>query len=89
MPPIHHSADVDHIETFYRERGEPLRVQVSLAEHHRELDALLAARSYRLEGMISVLTACTEDVIAATPSTTPVETMNDRDSWRLEPSTRS
>lgn len=54
---------------------------MSPAEHHRDLDAFLAARGYRIEGETSVLTASTGEVIAATASAVTVETVTDRDDW--------
>ncbi|WP_326822560.1 GNAT family N-acetyltransferase [Streptosporangium sp. NBC_01756] len=72
---------IDEVETFYGERGQPACVQVCPAEHHRSLDASLAARGYILNGRTLVLTAPTADVIAATAATTPVETVDDRARW--------
>lgn len=54
------------VEAFYGERGLPAAVQVSPAARHIGLDAHLAARGYRLEAPICVLTAPTRDV--ATPA---------------------
>ncbi|MFD1503071.1 GNAT family N-acetyltransferase [Streptosporangium lutulentum] len=81
LPPLHRATGVDRVEEFYRERETPLRVQVSPAEHHRDLDALLAARGYRIEGETSVLTASTGEVIAATAPAATVETVTDRGEW--------
>lgn len=69
---------VGHVEAFYRERGRPAMVQ--LGPEHRELDALLAARGYRLDAPTSVLTARTDDVVAATPDV-PVELAERPDDW--------
>ena len=81
LPPLHRATGVERVEEFYRERETPLRVHVSPAEHHRDLDAFLAARGYRIEGETSVLTASTGEVIAATASAVTVETVTDRDEW--------
>ncbi|WP_271222194.1 GNAT family N-acetyltransferase [Streptosporangium carneum] len=64
----------EHVERFYGERGLPVRVQVSPAERHRELDEFLAARGYRHGGATAVLTAATQDVIAATTTGTGAAT---------------
>jgi arginase family enzyme/GNAT superfamily N-acetyltransferase len=69
---------VDHVEAFYRERGRQAMVQLGPA--HRDLDALLAGRGYRLDAPTSVLTARTDDVVAATPDV-PVELAERPDAW--------
>jgi GNAT superfamily N-acetyltransferase len=55
---------IEHLETFYRSRGRPVMVQLGPA--HGRLDALLAGRGYRIDAPTSVMTAVTEDVVAAT-----------------------
>ena len=69
---------VEHVEAFYRGRGRPAMVQLGPA--HRELDVLLAGRGYRVDAPTSVLTARTEDVVAATPDA-PVELTGRADAW--------
>ncbi|GAA4237382.1 arginase family enzyme/GNAT superfamily N-acetyltransferase [Streptosporangium album] len=81
LPLLGRTTTVDEVEAFYRERGQPACVQVSPAEHHRSLDAALAARGYALTGKTLVLTASTADVIAETTSTIPVETVDDPARW--------
>ncbi|MEU9833559.1 GNAT family N-acetyltransferase [Streptosporangium sp. NPDC048047] len=74
LPPPAPVTSIEHVERFYRDRGAPVRVQISPAEHHRELDARLAGLGYRVESGVAVLSARTEDVLAATSSagTAPV-----------------
>jgi arginase family enzyme/GNAT superfamily N-acetyltransferase len=57
---------IEAIESFYRSRGLPVLVQVAPAHHHAGLDAVLAARGYRLAAPSLVLTAPISHVIAAT-----------------------
>jgi arginase family enzyme/ribosomal protein S18 acetylase RimI-like enzyme len=71
---------IDEVESFYRERRQRVCVQVTPAERHRSLDALLAARGYELTGRTLVLTAPTRDVIAVTASAIPVDTVSDLES---------
>ncbi|MDT5024912.1 MAG: arginase [Micromonosporaceae bacterium] len=60
----HHG--IEAVESFYRSRGLPVLVQVAPAHHHAGLDAVLAARGYRLAAPTLVLTAPTADVVTAT-----------------------
>jgi ribosomal protein S18 acetylase RimI-like enzyme len=60
----HHG--IEAVESFYRSRGLPVLVQVAPAHHYARLDAVLAARGYRLAAPTLVLTAPTADVVAAT-----------------------
>ncbi len=57
---------IERMEAFYRERGRPVLVQVGPSDRHAELDEVLAARGYRREAPTALLTAFTDDVIAAT-----------------------
>jgi GNAT superfamily N-acetyltransferase len=57
---------IEAVESFYRSRGLPVLVQVAPAHHHAALDAVLAARGYRMAAPTLVLTAPTADVVAAT-----------------------
>ncbi|GAA3423136.1 GNAT family N-acetyltransferase [Streptosporangium nondiastaticum] len=71
LPPPAPVRSIEPVERFYRDRGVPVRVQISPAEHHRELDVRLAGLGYRVESGVAVLTARTGDVVAATA---PVDT---------------
>jgi arginase family enzyme/GNAT superfamily N-acetyltransferase len=76
---------IDHVEAFYRERDRPAMVQLG-GPAHRELDALLAGRGYRLDAPTHVMTARTADVVAATEPApvrpvTPVELDERPDTW--------
>ncbi|MGV9597102.1 GNAT family N-acetyltransferase [Streptosporangium sandarakinum] len=66
LPPPAPVRSIEPVERFYRDHGVPVRVQISPAEHHRELDARLAGLGYRVESGVAVLTARAGDVIAAT-----------------------
>jgi ribosomal protein S18 acetylase RimI-like enzyme len=59
---------VDVAEAFYRDLGIPVTVQVSPAEEHAELDAVLAARGYRHDAPTLVLTAPVAGVAAPDPA---------------------
>ncbi|GGQ05364.1 GNAT family N-acetyltransferase [Streptosporangium pseudovulgare] len=72
LPPPAPVRSIEHVERFYRDRGAPVRVQISPAEHHRELDARLAGLGYRVESGVAVLTARTGDVVAATARATAI-----------------
>jgi arginase family enzyme/ribosomal protein S18 acetylase RimI-like enzyme len=65
IPPAAWDGSLDHVEAFYRERDRPVMVQIGAA--HRDLDAALEERGYRMDAPTSVMTAVTEDVVAATP----------------------
>ncbi|ACZ87295.1 GNAT family N-acetyltransferase [Streptosporangium roseum] len=69
------------LEAFYAERAVPVTVQVSPAEHHQELDALLAARGYALAGRTLVMTAGAEAVTVAAGDPGGVEYVDDRARW--------
>jgi arginase family enzyme/GNAT superfamily N-acetyltransferase len=56
------------VEAFYADRGLPVAIQVTPAEQHTALDALLETRGYRHESPTSVFSAPTEQVITATAS---------------------
>lgn len=58
-----------------------MTVQVSPAEHHQELDALLAARGYAVTGRTLVMTAGTEAVTAAAGDPGEVEHVDDQARW--------
>ncbi|MET9065556.1 GNAT family N-acetyltransferase [Streptosporangium sandarakinum] len=79
LPPPAPVRSIEPVERFYRDHGVPVRVQISPAEHHRELDARLAGLGYRVESGVAVLTARAGDVVAATapadtaPAVTAVE----------------
>lgn len=79
LPPLRRCspADIARVERFYRDRATPIAVQVSPTEHHRELDALLAARGYRYDSAVAVLTAAARDVAALPAPPLPV-TATDR-----------
>ncbi|WP_433795837.1 GNAT family N-acetyltransferase [Actinoplanes sp. CA-252034] len=64
------SVSVDVAEAFYRERDIPVTVQISPAEEHAELDAVLAARGYRHDAPTLVLTAPVAGVAAPEPTVT-------------------
>ncbi|MFF0309290.1 GNAT family N-acetyltransferase [Streptosporangium sp. NPDC004379] len=68
LPPPAPVTSIEHVERFYRDRGAPVRVQISPAEHHRDLDARLAGLGYHVESGVAVLSADTGDVLAATSS---------------------
>jgi arginase family enzyme/GNAT superfamily N-acetyltransferase len=55
---------IDHLEAFYRARERPAIVKLGPADG--ALDASLAARGYRVDGPVDVLTAVTAQVVAAT-----------------------
>ncbi|MEV5705357.1 GNAT family N-acetyltransferase [Actinoallomurus sp. NPDC052274] len=55
---------VRDVERFYRERSRPVIVQIPTG--FESVDALLDHRGYRREAPVAVLTAFTEDVVAAT-----------------------
>ncbi|MFC7330872.1 GNAT family N-acetyltransferase [Marinactinospora rubrisoli] len=50
-------AGLPAVEAFYRARGLPVAVQVSPAARHIDLDEHLAARGYRMDTPVHVLTA--------------------------------
>ncbi|WP_283135343.1 GNAT family N-acetyltransferase [Rhizohabitans arisaemae] len=81
LPPLQPALELDAVGSFYRDRGMPSQVQVSPAEHHRELDALLEARGYRLGGETVVLKAATDTVIAATAATLTADVADDPHRW--------
>lgn len=83
LPPLRRCspADLDRVERFYRERDTPIAVQVSPAEHHRDLDALLAARGYRFDSPVAVLTAATRTVAATAAPSLPVEVTGHAAPW--------
>lgn len=60
-------AALSGVEAFYADRGLPAAVQVSPAARHIGLDEHLAARGYRLDVPIHVLTASAETAAAAPP----------------------
>ncbi|MEU6743379.1 GNAT family N-acetyltransferase [Streptosporangium sandarakinum] len=72
LPPPAPVRSIEPVERFYRDRGVPVRVQISPVEHHRELDARLAGLGYRVESGVAVLTARTGDVVAATVRATAI-----------------
>jgi arginase family enzyme/GNAT superfamily N-acetyltransferase len=71
---------IDHVEAFYRERGRPVVIQLSPADEHGGLDAMLAGRGYRRDAPTVVLTAFTADVIAATEPA-PADVADGPESW--------
>ncbi|WP_093174831.1 GNAT family N-acetyltransferase [Sinosporangium album] len=81
LPPYQISADVDrelqHIVSFYEERDLSALIQVSPAEHHTQLDELLAHRGYRRAAPTLALTAAAHDVITATTPTVEVRATDD------------
>ncbi|MGP4096879.1 GNAT family N-acetyltransferase [Nonomuraea sp. KM90] len=72
---------VQAVEDFCSARGIPATVQVSPAEHHGELDALLAARGYTTAGRTLVMTAGTATVLAAAGDPAGAGPVHDRARW--------
>ncbi|MFB9967462.1 GNAT family N-acetyltransferase [Sinosporangium siamense] len=76
LPPFHVSTNLEqelhHIQNFYRERDLPLRIQVSPAEAHPQLDGLLAHRGYHLTGKTRVLIAGAADLVNRVAPVFPV-----------------
>lgn len=76
VPPAGPGASVESVAAFYRERDRPVLIQLGPTE----LDASLAAQGYRVEAPTLVLTAFTEDVVAATPDS-PADLRESPDGW--------
>ncbi|MEV0381540.1 GNAT family N-acetyltransferase [Nonomuraea sp. NPDC050643] len=82
-------ADIPAMEAFYAEPALPAIVQVSPAEQHADLDALLAARGYAREARTLVMTADTATVLTAaddqlddqTGDRAGVEVVHDQARW--------
>lgn len=81
LPLFGATPSIPALEAFYSERAIPVTVQVSPAEHHRELDLLLSERGYTLAARTLVMTAGTETVLAAAEDDGGIERVDDRARW--------
>ncbi|WP_066370382.1 GNAT family N-acetyltransferase [Herbidospora mongoliensis] len=76
--PLHGSSpSIEAVETYYRDLGQAVCIQVSPAEVHPELDETLAARGYRRDAPTLILTAPTS-IFEADGS---VDQIHDRARW--------
>lgn len=53
---------IEHVEAFYRERGQRALFQIGPCAQPKELDATLQARGYQRENLVAVMVAAPEDV---------------------------